>query len=236
MAFGVSARTGEVSDTVLGVTGAPGSPRPGAAAARTAGRRRRWPRLGTLVAVLAVSLLLAGVVRVTLASVATVTSASMSPALEPGDRALVWKPGPVQRGDVVVVRDQGWARFAGGGAAPPGDTAADLVKRVVALPGERVRCCDSAGFLTVDGARLQEPYLPPGTAASDVAFDVQVPPESVWLLGDARQASRDSRAGLGLPGGGAVPMRDVVGRVVAVMWPPERAAAVPRTAPTEESP
>jgi signal peptidase I len=236
VAFGVSARTGEVSDTVLGATGAAGPPRAGAAPAG----RRRSPRLGTLVAVLAVSLLVAGVVRVSLASLATVTSASMSPALEPGDRALVWKPGPVRRGDVVVVRDQGWARFSGDGPdRRPGDAPADaaaLVKRVVALPGERVRCCDSGGFLTVDGVRLDEPYLPPGTAASDVAFDVEVPPESLWLLGDARQASRDSRAGLGLPGGGAVPTRDVVGRVVAVMWPLQRAAAVPRAVPTQESP
>lgn len=234
MACGVSARSGEVSGTVLGASEPAAAPRAGAAKADPlADRRSRPPFLGALVAVLAVSLLAAGVVRVTLASVATVSSGSMSPALEQGDRTLVWKPGPVQRGDVVVMRDQGWGRLVGG---RPRDGSSDLVKRVVGLPGERVSCCDAGGFLTVDGVRLDEPYLAPGTAASEVAFDIEVPPGSLWVLGDARPVSRDSRAGLGLPGGGAVPTREVLGRVVAVMWPLGRAAAVPRTAPTEESP
>ncbi|HSK26737.1 MAG TPA: signal peptidase I [Jiangellales bacterium] len=150
-----------------------------------------------------------------------VDSPSMSPLARPGDRLLTVRAAPqdVRRGDVLVVD-------AAGTWDPPGSGDAAYVKRVVGLPGERVTCCDAAGRLTVDGTLLVEPYLPPGEAPSSVRFDVVVPPAAVWLLGDSRSGSRDSRDHLGAPGGGSVPLSAVRGRVVAVLWPPQRASAV----------
>jgi signal peptidase I len=124
------------------------------------------------------------------------------------------------------------------GLAPPDER--DFVKRVIGVPGDRVRCCDAQGRVTVNGAALDETsYLYPGNAASEVSFDVVVPPGKLWVMGDHRAASSDSRAHLGDPGGGFVPEDRVIGRAFAVVWPlsnrqilsvPDTFAAVP--APT----
>ena len=185
-----------------------------------------------------VVLALSALARAALGGVYAVPSGSMEPALRPGDRVVVrqlWGA-PVRRGDVVVFDGTGsfdpsvpsgalvsaWRSLAGRLGLP--GAPRDYVKRVVGLPGDRVTCCAAGGALEVDGRPLAEPYLAPGTAPSRLRFDVVVPPGRLWVMGDARDTSADSRDHLGDPGGGTVPRGRVVGRVVAVAWPPGRTA------------
>jgi signal peptidase I len=92
-------------------------------------------------------------------------------------------------------------------AAPSTD---EYIKRVVALPGERVEA--HGGKVFVDGRELVEPYLPTGTTTSDFTA-VVVPPETLWVMGDNRGNSADSRVF------GPVPQSTVVGRAFARVWP-----------------
>jgi signal peptidase I len=204
-----------------------------------------WP-VGRVVAVLAAAALAVVLVRLILVQSFVIPSASMEPTLRSGDRVLVsrldYRFGDVRRGDVVV--------FDGGGVFDPPRVAPasglarlgrqvaaafgvpvgerDYVKRVVGLPGERVACCDASGRLTVDSRPLSERYLVPGDAPSEQRFDVVVPPGRLWVMGDSRADSGDSRAHLGDPGGGTVPLGNLVGRVVSVWWPLGRATGVGR--------
>lgn len=171
-------------------------------------------RLRWVPAVVAAALCLA-VVHTTAFRLTTVASDSMAPTLAAGDRAVValWHGGVPGRGAVVVAD-------VGGTWAPAGGTTT-VVKRVVGLPGERVACCDPAGRVLVDGTALTEAYLPAGSPPGE-PFDVVVPAGRLWLMGDARAVSRDSRDALGAPGGGSIAVHRVVGTVVAVAWPPAR--------------
>jgi signal peptidase I len=176
-----------------------------------------------------------------------IPSGSMEPTLQPADRILVNKIGvasSLQRGELVVF--DGTQTFAAHEGHPSGtgsdqrsvvgsalDSVAsmlsirinrsDYVKRVVGLAGDRVMCCDSSGLLTVNGVAVKEPYLYPGDKPSDLTFDVTVPAERIWVMGDHRSDSADSRAHLGDPGGGMVRLDDVIGRAAMVYWPPSRA-------------
>jgi signal peptidase I len=98
---------------------------------------------------------------------------------------------------------------------------------VIGLPGDRIVCCDEQGRLTVNGVPLDEPYLFPLDLPSRDRFDVLVPPGRVWVMGDHRSRSADSRAHLADPGGGTVPMDKIVGRAVAIVWPLGRAGWLP---------
>jgi signal peptidase I len=165
-----------------------------------------------------------------------VPSASMNPELVEEDRILVEKismwDGGVERGDVVVFEDPGG--WLGATPEPTGfqeflsllglyPEGGHLVKRVIAVGGERVVCCDKQGRLTVDGAPLDEQeYLPKGTAPSQKQFDVVVPEDSVWVMGDNRSNSQDSRFHLSDPGKGSVPLDNVVGKVWGIVWPIDR--------------
>ena len=157
------------------------------------------------------------VVRLVAVQTFAVPSASMAPTIEPGDRLLVNRldRGELRRGDLVVFDG---ARVFG--------SPSDYVKRVIGLPGDRVRCCDEAGRLTVNGAPLDEPYVYPGDAASDVTFDVQVPDGRLWVLGDHRSDSADSRAYLGQPEGGMLSQDDVIGQPWVRYWPLDRLGRV----------
>ena len=103
-------------------------------------------------------------------------------------------------------------------------TGGHLVKRVIGVAGDRVVCCDQQGRVTVNGVPLSErSYILRGAVPSDREFDVTVPPGRIWVMGDNRPNSEDSRYHQDLPGGGTVPDRDVVGKVYAIVWPFDRA-------------
>ncbi|MEU8760934.1 signal peptidase I [Streptomyces sp. NPDC048659] len=137
----------------------------------------------------------------------TVPSDSMTPTLAVGSKVLAERidGSDVRRGDVVVFRDPLW-----------GDVT--MVKRVVGVGGDTVTGADD-GRLLVNGKPVEEPYLPKGQPASNYAFSTTLPPGKLFLLGDERRNSVDSRAHLQDSGHGAVPVSAVVGRVDAVAWP-----------------
>lgn len=172
-----------------------------------------------------------------------IPSASMENTLHVGDRIIVNELVPkltaVQRGDVVVFRDPGgWlpetvhtesnpvasvkdAALSFVGISTQ-DSSQYLVKRVIGVPGDHVTCCNALGQLTVNGSPLSEPYavVPSGgTKAATRSFDVVVPADSIWVMGDNRYNSRDSSLNQELPGKGFVPVKDVVGKAVAITWP-----------------
>jgi signal peptidase I len=195
------------------------------------------------VIVLAAALVLA-VIRALLVQSFVVPTASMEPTVHPGDRVLVsrlaYRTGDLQRGDVIVFDGAGVfepdvaaarSQLASAGRAlasafglPVGSQ--DYLKRVIGLPGDRVICCDAQGRITVQGEPLNETYLHPGDEPSSVPFDIVVPPGRLWVLGDHRSDSADSRSHLGDPGGGTVPVGRVVGRVVKIYWPLSHAGGI----------
>ncbi|MEW2317397.1 signal peptidase I [Streptomyces bauhiniae] len=142
-----------------------------------------------------------------------IPSGSMERGLRVGDRVLVNKlayrfGARPSRGDVVVFDGTGYFGHA------------DYVKRVVGVGGDHVVCCDREGRIEVNGRPVDETgFLYPGNSASDVPFDVVVPDGRLFLLGDHRARSSDSRDHLGSPGGGMVPVDDVVGRADWIVWP-----------------
>ncbi|GGY86600.1 signal peptidase I [Streptomyces poonensis] len=151
-----------------------------------------------------------------------IPSGSMESRLRIGDRVLVNKlayrfGSEPQRGDVVVF--DGTGRF--------GD--ADYVKRVVGVGGDHVVCCDREGKLEVNGRSVDESaFLYPGDSPSDVPFDVVVPDGTLFVLGDHRSASSDSRDHLGSPGGGMIPVDRVIGRADWIAWPLGRWTGIDR--------
>ena len=213
--------------------------------ASSVGRAGGWS-FWRMITVIALAALVVAAVRVLLVQSFVIPSESMRPLLQVGDRVLVsrsdYRLGAVHRGDVIVFDGEGvfdppqvrsdpplaaaGRAIAGALGSPVGES--DYVKRVIGLPGERIVCCDAAGSITVDGRPLSEPYLAVPGRASSTSFDIRVPAGRLWVMGDNRDDSGDSRAHLGDPGGGTVPMDHVVGRVVAVWWPWARATGVGR--------
>ncbi|MBD8060768.1 signal peptidase I [Oceanitalea stevensii] len=207
-------------------------------AAPPAGRRKSgWLRETAIVVVSA--LVLSVLIKTFLVQAFFIPSGSMEDTFAVGDRVLVSKlaPGPldVSRGDVVVFVDPGgWLEpqadtrnqlqrgveevltFVG---LLPQNAGEHLIKRIIGLGGDTVECCDADGRITVNGVGIDEPYLKPGVSPSDTEFSVTVPENHLWLMGDNRSNSQDSRAHQGDPGGGAVPMRNVVGTAVLILWP-----------------
>jgi signal peptidase I len=103
-----------------------------------------------------------------------------------------------------------------------------LIKRVIGVAGDTVKCCDAQGRLSVNGKSITEKYLYPGNAPSDLAFQVKVPKDSIWVMGDHRGASEDSRYHQEDPRKGMVPLNNVIGRAVAVVWPVSHAKTLQR--------
>ncbi|GGX21951.1 signal peptidase I [Streptomyces lomondensis] len=142
-----------------------------------------------------------------------IPSGSMERGLRVGDRVLVNKlayrfGAEPQRGDIVVFDGTGYFGHA------------DYIKRVVGVGGDHVVCCDKEGRIQVNGRPVDESgFLYPGDSPSTVAFDVVVPGGTLFLLGDHRSRSSDSRNHLGSPGGGMIPVGDVIGRADWIVWP-----------------
>jgi signal peptidase I len=205
------------------------------------------PILRESVIVIGMALLLSLIVKTWLMQAFYIPSESMENTLLKGDRVIVSKltPSPIdlKRGDVIVFEDPGqWLphpfpvqRTPLGNALQstltfvgllPSDEGNHLIKRVIGLPGDHVVCCDSNQKLTVNGAPLTEPYLFPGDAPSLQQFDITVPPGRVWVMGDHRSESADSRPNDENSGGakGTVPESLIVGRAFTVVWPLQHAA------------
>ncbi len=177
---------------------------------RKAARRRRTSDAGGLVLIVAVAVVLSCVVKTVFVQAFYIPSPSMERTLQKGDRILVNKlsEDDIQRGDVVVFEDPGhWLEeeevetiftllgkgFVFLGLVPDG--RGNLVKRVIGVPGDSVRCCDARGRVQVNGKSIAEPYVYPGYAPSQKMefFDIHVPPGHLWVLGDNRANSADSR-------------------------------------------
>lgn len=193
-------------------------------------RRRRTRRLQSVGLLVTVALMVS--VRVFFFQAYFIPSPSMQPTLEVGDRVLVaklsYRFGAPQRGQIVVFSGVegfapvttdggGWGNALLGLIGMSSDD--DYIKRVIGIPGDRVRCCDEQGRLQVNGVTVEEPYLFPLDVPSRERFEIRVPPGRLWVMGDHRSRSADSRAHLGAPGGGTVPIDKVVGRAVAIVWP-----------------
>ncbi|MBS2962824.1 signal peptidase I [Actinocrinis puniceicyclus] len=185
------------------------------------------------------ALFLAFLIKTFLVQAFFIPSGSMQNTLAIGDRVLVnrasvWLGGQPQRGQVVVFQDPGgwllpdetstsgnWLTktltFVG---VLPQDNG-DLIKRVIGVGGDHVVCCNAQGQITVNGAPLDETYLFPGDQAQsgpDGTFDITVPQGRLWVMGDHRGVSEDSRAHQGL-NGGTIPVSAVVGRADVIIWP-----------------
>ena len=207
-------------------------------------KKRRFLRdlLVIVVAALALTILLKQFV----VQVFSIPSGSMENTLLPGDRILVSKIvydfRPIARGDIVVFSGAGswdppapppsnWLTGLWDGAtnlvgiAGP-DT--DYVKRVIGVPGDHVACCDAAGQVTVNGVPLSESsYVFPGDTPSDLRFNITVPPGRLWVMGDNRGDSDDSRYRTTSPGQGTIPESAVVGRAFLIIWPLSRVSDLP---------
>ncbi len=189
-----------------------------------------------------VALVLALVIKSFLIQAFYIPSASMENTLEIGDRVLISKVvyhlRPIHRGDIIVFDGSGSWDFDN----PPASSnifskglselegivgishdSSIYIKRVIGLPGDTVACLTAGGDLTVNGVPLSESsYLYPGNAPCDGTFSVRVPAGRLWVEGDHRSVSYDSRGHMGDPGGGTIPESAVLGRAFVIIWPPSR--------------
>ena len=151
----------------------------------------------------------------------------------------------IHRGDVVVFHDPATWLPTWNDVAPqsiqqkaksllvdigilPNPAKQFLVKRVIGVGGDNVQCCSAKGNLIVNGKATNEPYIFAGNEPSDMKFNVTVPKGKLWVMGDHRGASADSRYHQDDINKGFVPEKDVVGRVVAVIWPIKNAKLIER--------
>ena len=199
-----------------------------------------------IVVVLAMALTLSFIVKTFLVQAFFIPSESMEDTLLVGDRVVVSKLSPtpfdIERGDIVVFDDPGdWLEPSpepNRGAALnairsglmfvgllPDTSEGHLIKRVIGMPGDTVQCCDSEGRLLVNGEPIDETaYLKPGAGTDQQEFNITVPEGRLWVMGDNRGDSSDSRfhdpAGDGSDG--SVPLDLVVGKAVVTVWPFDR--------------
>ena len=199
--------------------------------------RKPVPFWQELTLLLVIALLLATGIKALFLQAFYIPSGSMNDTLVFNDRILVqkvsyWGDAEPSRGDVVVFADPGGWLDETDAPAPDNvlskglelvglfPTGGHLVKRVIGVGGDRVKCCDSQGRVRVNNVPLREqPYLAKGEKPSLITFNQKVPEGSLWVMGDNRSQSADSRYHLGDPGGAFVPVEDVVGKVFAVVWP-----------------
>ena len=219
--------------------------------ASAARRRRRISWWVELIALFAFALLIMLVIKTYVIQAFFIPSSSMENTLDIGDKVLVNKLiyhfRPIERGDIIVFNGEGswdppsppqssdpivrWASEFGHAVVglfgiSPG--VHDYIKRVIGLPGDHVVCCNDRGQVTVNGVPLREKaYLYPGNPPSMTKFSIRVPPGRLWVMGDHRNVSYDSRGHIADPGGGTIPEGQVVGRAFLILWPPSRFRVLP---------
>ena len=209
------------------------------------GRSPLFLWLKEVATVVIVAIVLSFLIKTFLFRAFYIPSESMVNTLDVNDRIfvnlLVPEPMALQRGDVVVFRDsQGWLAPAAPKAKGPFTWVQDgltfvgllpdnseqhLVKRVIGLPGDHVVCCDAGGQLTVNGAPLDEKYINSAEIPQVRDFDVVVPAGKVWVMGDNRNHSADSRAHMDT-NGGFVNESDIEGKAAVIAWPLNRMSAL----------
>jgi signal peptidase I len=220
-------------------------------------RTRRWSAWRELPILIVVALAIALVIKTFVVQPFFIPSSSMEDTLMVGDKVLVNKLvyhfRAIHRGDIVVFNGDGsWNpepaptrpssdplvraydatlaplfRSIGGLFGTPTDQT-DFIKRVIGLPGDHVACCNAQGLVTVNGVPLHESsYLYPGAAPSITRFSITVPPGRLWVMGDNRQVSDDSRMRQYDPGHGTVPENMVIGRAFMIVWPPSQWRILP---------
>ena len=229
---------------------APAAPAPSSRSAASSGRDRRrgWLTfLRDVIIIVLVAVLVSFLVKTFLVRSFYIPSGSMESTLMVNDRILVDEVTPrfggYERGDIVVFRDPGgwlpvstdpprspiveavdWSLSLVGLSAPDSDD--HLVKRIIGMPGDHVVCCNTIGQISVNDVPIDETdYLKLPTAGSPASaddFDVVVPDDRLWVLGDNRYSSKDSRYNQDQPGKGFVPVGNVVGRAFLITWPFDR--------------
>ncbi len=205
-------------------------------------KKKTLPLWQELTVLLVSAFVLALIVKTFFLQAFYIPSSSMEPTLLVDDKILVQKvsywAGDVERGDIVVFDDPGGWLSRAQESAPRNavqrgleivglyPSGGHLVKRVIAVSGDRVRCCNAENQIVVNGVPLEESYLP--ETVNQGRYNVTVPPDSLWVLGDNRSNSQDSHAHTGEPGGGFVSTDGVVGKVWSVVWPSSRAQLLDR--------
>ncbi|MCT2090134.1 signal peptidase I [Micrococcus terreus] len=198
--------------------------------------QRLWKGVQEILWIVGITLVISFLIKTFLFRAFFIPSGSMEETLQVDDRIfvnlLIPEPFGLDRGDVVVFQDtKGWlAEPAPRPANPvrdalefvglmPDSSQQHLVKRVIGMPGDHVAAAGDGTAITVNGVPVDEPYLHPGATPSDIPFDVVVPEGKVWVMGDHRNASADSRIHQHGPGEGFIDLDDVTGRAEVIAWP-----------------
>ncbi|MEI7454205.1 MAG: signal peptidase I [Actinomycetes bacterium] len=202
-------------------------------------KQRKLSSLGEFPLLVVVALLVSIFVKTFLVQFFYIPSGSMENTLQVNDRVGVNKIanffGEIKRGEVVVFRDPaGWLPepdpastgvigkaksalvFAG---ILPNPAKQYLIKRVIGVGGDHIVCCDATHHLKINETSIKEPYIFEGDRPSDTDFEVTVPKGFIWVMGDHRSASADSRFHTDDPHKGMVPLSAVTGRAAFVIWP-----------------